>query len=787
MTDIASLGLKVDSSQVVAATDDLDKFAEASERAETAATDAGDSLSESGKKFEGFSDNLGDAKEGAEGLSPAVRGLSTNVALAVGVIAAGALAVGVLVKAYIDGAHESEEFAKAIALTGNAAGVTIGRLQVMAQELDDIRGTQAEATDALAAFVSTGKVAADDLVRFAAVGQDLERKLGVPLKEAAKTFAELADKPSKAAAGLQKTFNFLTPAVYDYIRAQEKAGDIVGAATTAQNAYASAQEKALKNFDDNVPLIVRGWRSIKDAASEAWDAMLGIGRPESPEAALKRLQEARGDRQLGSIRVGDVRGRGDVLAIRAADEEEKRLTPIVALRKQEADAIAEVNKQTAAHIEQQEFFASHADDFEEAQKRINAAWTSFDLSKIGRDLSAVVSKFENVNDELEAQRNAGLVSDEAYFAKRRELIQNNVDAEIRALRAMNSVLSKQDELSYVERIAAQNKIADNEQRILQLRAKSASQTSIISTQESKALRDTANAYEDAQASAERYVQTLIKRFQIESQGLGLGEKERQRLRERADLEARFEDRRQSLDRDLRRKDITQKQYDDLLRIERRALEESEDAYDDHYAELLKKQGSWVVGASEAFHNFLDDAQNVAKGVEEALSKGFDGAADSLVRFVTTGKGNFGDLIDSIMADLLRVEFKILLSKALSPIFNGLANAGGAILGGLGGFSGDLGIGDIFKNFGGGRAGGGPVRKGMSYLVNENTPRSEIFTAPVDGLITPSGGMGGGVTYNNTYHIASGMNIAQIQAVVEQAQAQTKAEIGANINRGRWKR
>lgn len=53
--------------------------------------------------------------------------------------------------------------------------------------------------------------------------------------------------------------------------------------------------------------------------------------------------------------------------------------------------------------------------------------------------------------------------------------------------------------------------------------------------------------------------------------------------------------------------------------------------------------------------------------------------------------------------------------------------------------------DVFlKNrISGARALGGPVLPGHAYLVNENTPRSEIFVPSVPGVIIPTGGTAGG--------------------------------------------
>ena len=55
---------------------------------------------------------------------------------------------------------------------------------------------------------------------------------------------------------------------------------------------------------------------------------------------------------------------------------------------------------------------------------------------------------------------------------------------------------------------------------------------------------------------------------------------------------------------------------------------------------------------------------------------------------------------------------------------------------------------IASVFGGGRAAGGPVSAGTTYLVGENGP--ELFTSSSSGTIIPNGAMGGsGTTINLT--------------------------------------
>jgi len=65
---------------------------------------------------------------------------------------------------------------------------------------------------------------------------------------------------------------------------------------------------------------------------------------------------------------------------------------------------------------------------------------------------------------------------------------------------------------------------------------------------------------------------------------------------------------------------------------------------------------------------------------------------------------------------------------------------------LGGLGGNDGVGFFSKLFGGGKASGGTVKGGTSYLVGERGP--ELFTPGRSGSIAPNNSMGGAnVTVN----------------------------------------
>ena len=89
---------------------------------------------------------------------------------------------------------------------------------------------------------------------------------------------------------------------------------------------------------------------------------------------------------------------------------------------------------------------------------------------------------------------------------------------------------------------------------------------------------------------------------------------------------------------------------------------------------------------------------------------------------------------------------------------GLSRIGGS---GVVGSGGAAGAGNSVVGSGrisGARAGGGPVQRGLNYIVGEEG--EEVFTPGADGFITPNhalrgGGGGGGNTFYNTFHVHGG--------------------------------
>lgn len=215
------------------------------------------------------------------GIAPAAKALGGAVLGLVNpytVLGAAVVGLGV---AYNQGSKEADAYAKALILTGNAAGQTVDGLADMAERIDGVVGTQSAAAAALAEFAANGNVAGASLERFATVAIRMEKVTGTAVKDTVKQFAELGKSPVEAAVKLNESANFLTESIYKQIRALENQGRTAEAAAVAQKAYADAMDQRLGEIEGRLGLVERGWKFVKNGAAEAWDAMLGVGRSQT--------------------------------------------------------------------------------------------------------------------------------------------------------------------------------------------------------------------------------------------------------------------------------------------------------------------------------------------------------------------------------------------------------------------------------------------------------------------------------------------------------------------------
>lgn len=229
----------------------------------------------------------GQLKDMFGGIGPAAKALGGYVMGMVSPLTLGAAAAAALVVGFVKGRDETAGFAKTLELGGNKAGITADQLNVLAQRMDSMAGvTRGEAAAALTVFVAAGARGATEIGKFTEAALMLEKAGGPAIEDTAKAFQDLQNAPLQASLRLNDSVNFLTESVYRQIRSLEQQGKFAEAAKVAQNAYADAISSRAPKVMENLGLMERGWRAITGAIKEAGDAMLNIGRKDTPEQAI---------------------------------------------------------------------------------------------------------------------------------------------------------------------------------------------------------------------------------------------------------------------------------------------------------------------------------------------------------------------------------------------------------------------------------------------------------------------------------------------------------------------
>jgi len=203
------------------------------------------------------------------------------------------------------------------------------------------------------------------------------------------------------------------------------------------------------------------------------------------------------------------------------------------------------------------------------------------------------------------------------------------------------------------------------------------------------------------------------------------------------------------------------------------------------AEALKKAKMEAIAYNEEFkHTFAggiqeglkavaEQANDVGGAIKSAMTDAFKGAEDAFVSFVQTGKVDFKSLMDSVIADLARAQFRSMMSGI------------------FGGSSGGFNITSLFGTGGGTNLPAAPPMYAMGTdsaagglsIVGENGP--ELVNLPRGASVTPNNKLNqaGGQTVIVNQTFTANANARELASIAGQIKNETIAAVYGSFGRG----
>lgn len=632
----------------------------------------------------------GQLKDMFGGIGPAARAVGGYIAGLVNPYTIAAAAAGVLALAFYQGSVESSRLTNALVKNGNAAGTTAGQLSVFAQQVGAGNATVAQAASALTQLAGAGNQLTILYPKIAAAAISWSKVTDQSVEEVVDSFNDLAKNPVDAVKKLDDQLNFLTASQYANIQSLQEQGRTMDAARIATEAYANALASRSTEMEQNLGVVEQAWNGLKSAAKSAWDAMLDVGRTESPEQQLQKVYKQIENAQKGI-------GRGGRAAFGLGISQPS----LDALYKRAADLQAKIAADGAKNLEQATNNAIQA----AGKKGIDTINTTFAAAQTQTE------KLQKQLVELDKARKAAMeaggftAEEETKFAVARKNIEQQI-ADIKAREAKKSApktrgqnVGVREADNTASRLLAQYDPAGQAVRTLtkeetQLQL-ALSRGKITREEYSKALAQASLNYaaaikgaqgltaaEQYQAQLERQLLLQREQYAAQAAAVGMGGLEAERYQQRIQLEQQSNDRVLQLQTELAQA-TTEKQRQELqaqIDLEREYLPKRIQAQKEGYQQMDKARQDWLAGAASGARTWFEQIDDTASQTRSAMMRGLDGLNDELHTFVTTGKASFRSLTTSVLSDLARIaqnKFITSLISSMSGSSNGVISAIGS--------------------------------------------------------------------------------------------------------------
>jgi phage-related minor tail protein len=614
----------------------------------------------------------GQLKDVFGGIGPAARALGGYIAGLVSPLTLAAGAAITLAAGFLKGQQEQQAFARTLIETGNAAGVTAGKLSGIADAISRTGGTtQGQAAEVLNKIAASGLVAAGNLQKFTTVAIEMERAGGQAAVKTAEAFAELGKDPLRASIKLNESMNYLTQSTYEQIKALSEQGLEVEAAKAAQEAFADSLATRAPQMEAQLGLVEKAWRLIKDAIAGAGSAIAQIGRADTGKAAIAAIDVAI-DRykRLGENSAGGIIGVFAQSKINDLELEKQALVEIQ--RSQTAIAATEGERARLQKV----LIDSDKEGLQYADKK----------QKMQRELTELVnrdSQLVNANMLKQETLLARIAAVREKYKEKGSSSNGNRDreAEIDLLNKLAGITSTyNNELAVLDRLLAKNDLSQ-EKYGEEVRKLVALQPFAVKAQKeiNDGLKAEEKALKDAAAANEKYLAEINKRVDAQIKERGNIEEEITRLTlgkeaEEELLRTRLLSQAAALEAITGWVEVGDQEADSYRRLAEE-LRKTADARGRLGAAIAEKERGEI--SAKAAKDAAAEWKRTADQIEQSLT-------DALMRGFESGKDFAKNLRDTLTNLFKTMVLRPIIQGIVQPVAGGINNLLGQGQGGAAG-------------------------------------------------------------------------------------------------------
>jgi len=590
------------------------------------------------------------------------------------------IGLGALLYEYIQVTKANTDLSQAIALTGASLGMSRNEAIAFAETLSQKTGTSTlKYIGILTEFAKAGANVDEGIIKLAS---DMDKYLGQSIDQTAQQYAELSNEPTKALVKIAQQQGFVNEATLRQVYELERVGRKTEAATIAQKAYQESQRNALADAKANLDPLQKLWIDVKSAVSQASEAVYDLLKSGPVVATFRTIWETVSVvvsevwyvlKQTG-IEIGGIGAqiaavmRGDFAGAKSIGEQMK--IDADAARKSQDELVKSILDRNKAESEGSKITAE--------QRKANS-----DAGKSFTDRMQLQK--ESLDFFNQTMKEAAKIETEAAFAgyelnaAQRKMIEIISDVKFQKL-----TQDKQSEL--LARLANASAAIEEIKALEELRKQNIKVTEEYIKQQEAKDKLWFDSMEASDA-ATKAVRLESEALDFQMQVLSKTERERSRALKIRQIQLELDKENLELDKKL-----------GLSAVQREELK----------AEAAERAAQKIANVNKSI--VLEDEMKRVTAYGDAFKNVFNGMADAIVDFAKTGKLNFGDLINTMITDLIRFEMRMQMMK----IYEGFGGSAGIISG-------------LTKAFG--FADGGAFSGGVQKFANGGAFTNSIVSQP----------------------------------------------------------